>query len=69
MGGKAVDPTPTKKFRVEDELWTRFDEATKALGTNRSAWLVDAIKWCVHAKGVRAPKRPTAAPAESDADT
>ncbi len=61
--------TPHRQVRVEDDLWERCGQATEALGTDRSGWLRDAIKWCVHAKGVRAPKRPTAVPAESDTNT
>src|SRR6266545_4821112 len=58
MGGKAINPTPTRGVRVDDELWQRFDDATKALDTNRSAWLLDAIRWCVREPGAKQPRRP-----------
>lgn len=58
MGGKAINPTPIRGIRVDDDLWERFDEATKALGTTRSAWLQEAIRWCVHEAGAKTPKRP-----------
>ncbi len=60
MGGKAINPTPIRGLRVDDELWRRFDEATQALDTNRSAWLLDAIRWCVREPGAKQPRRPPA---------
>lgn len=49
--------TPHRQVRVEDDLWERFDASTKALGTDRSAWLRDAILWCVREPGSKMPKR------------
>jgi hypothetical protein len=57
MGGKAVNPTPARNLRVDTELWERFDEATKLLGTTRSDWLRDAIRWCVGEPGAEEPPR------------
>jgi hypothetical protein len=57
MGGRAVNPTPARNLRVDTELWERFDEATKLLGTTRSDWLRNAIRWCVGEAGAEAPSR------------
>jgi len=50
--------TPHRAVRVEDDLWERFDTATKALGADRSGWLREAILWCVREPGSKMPKRP-----------
>ena len=60
MGGKAVNPTKHRQVRVDDDLWERFNTAAKTLGTNRSAWLIEAIKWCVREPGTKQPRRPEA---------
>jgi hypothetical protein len=49
--------TPLRNLRVEDSLWDRFEEAATELGTDRSSWLRDAIRWCLREPGVRAPRR------------
>jgi hypothetical protein len=58
MGGKAINPTTGHNIRVPDELWEQFGYATGTLDTNRSKWLVDAIRWCVREPGAKMPKRP-----------
>jgi hypothetical protein len=49
--------TPHRQVRVEDEHWERFGEVATALGTDRSAWIRDAIRWCLREPGVKAPRR------------
>jgi hypothetical protein len=58
MGGKAINPTTGHNIRVPDELWEQFGYATGTLDTNRSKWLVDAIRWCVREPDAKMPKRP-----------
>lgn len=50
--------TKIRALRAEQPLWDRFDAATKALGTDRSTWLRDAMLWCVHETDAKMPKRP-----------
>lgn len=56
--------TPHRAIRVDDDPWERFDQATKALGTDRSTWLRDAILWCVREPGAKMPRRPNIEPTE-----
>lgn len=57
---RKVGKTPLRNLRIEDELWDRFEEATTALGTDRSTWLREAIRWCLREPGAKAPRRPAA---------
>lgn len=45
--GKSGRGTARQTIRVPEDLWDRFDEATKQVGTDRSNWIRDAIRWCV----------------------
>jgi hypothetical protein len=53
--------TPHRQFRVEDDVWEKFDEAVKPLGTDRSAVLRAFVMWFVHEPGAKMPRRPAAA--------
>lgn len=61
---RRVGKTPHRQVRVEDDLWEQFDQATRALGTDRSTWLREAIGWCVRTPGAKMPRRPPAVPEE-----
>jgi len=52
--------TPHRALRIEDDAWEQFGAATKELGTDRSAWIRDAILWCIREPGAKMPKRPAA---------
>lgn len=56
--GKSGRGTARQTIRIDETLWEQFDAATKALGTDRSTWLRDAIQWCVRDAEAKAPKRP-----------
>jgi len=58
MGGKAVNPTPLRNLRVPDDLWERFGAATDSLDTNRTEWLIAAMRWCLREPGAKLPPRP-----------
>lgn len=52
-------PTPGTQrtaIRIEPELWEQFG----VLAENRSQTLRDFIRWFVHEKGAKMPKRPSA---------
>lgn len=64
MGGKAINPTTGRNIRVPDDLWEQFGKAVDQLDTDRTKWLIDAMKWCVRHPGSKLPKRPDAGAAE-----
>lgn len=54
--------TPTRPIRVEADLWEAFGEAVAQLGTNRSEYLREVMRWVIHdTDGSRpaTPVRPT----------
>ncbi|MFC6090705.1 hypothetical protein [Saccharothrix lopnurensis] len=50
--------TPHRQFRAEDDVWAKFGEAVKPLGTDRSAVLRDFVRWFVREPGAKMPRRP-----------
>jgi hypothetical protein len=54
--------TPHRQVRIEDDPWERFRLAAAALGTDRSAWMRDAVLWCIREPGAKPPRRPPAEP-------
>jgi hypothetical protein len=67
MSPRKVGKTKQRQMRVEDDIWDAFGKATETLGTDRSAWLRDAIMWCIREPGAKMPKRPAAPPVEPSA--
>lgn len=47
--------TPVQRFRLDAELWKRFGEVAQP---NRSAVLVQFIRWYLRERGVKLPQRP-----------
>lgn len=54
------------KVRAPKELWEGFGKAAAAAGTNRSAVLVQFIRWTIRHPGASLPKRPPAGPWSTD---
>lgn len=54
--------TPPHVFRVSNELWRDFGYACDELGTDRSAYFRDVMRWAIHDEGVKAPRRPSRRP-------
>ncbi|MFF2716091.1 hypothetical protein [Streptomyces sp. NPDC058011] len=50
---------PVRGLRgIDDALWTDFDGATKAAGSDRSATLKAYMEWYVKREGAIPPERP-----------
>jgi hypothetical protein len=58
LSGVTSRGTDRRTLRVDEDLWTRFGDAVRALGTDRSTWLRDAIRWAVRDPNAAAPGRP-----------
>lgn len=56
--GRSGRGTARQTIRLDEDLWTRLDEAAKRLGTDRSTWLREAARWCVGEPDAAAPQRP-----------
>lgn len=56
--------TPTRPIRIDLDLWDRFGHATEQMGTDRSAYLREVIRWVLREPGAKMPKRPPESPAE-----
>jgi hypothetical protein len=67
MTGRSGRGTARQTVRVDEDLWDLFATATETLGTDRSTWIRDAIRWCVHESDV-SPSRPTTPPPPIDDD-
>ncbi len=53
--------TPHRGIRVEADLWDAFETAVQHQGEkDRSTVLREFIRWYVHDKGAKMPKRPAA---------
>jgi antitoxin component of RelBE/YafQ-DinJ toxin-antitoxin module len=50
--------TQHRSVRVDDELWSSADQATKADGTDRSSVINAFLRWYVREPGAKLPKRP-----------
>jgi predicted DNA-binding protein len=57
--GRSGRGTARQTIRLDEDLWERFDEATKRLGTDRSSWIRDAVRWCVGETDVSPPEQPS----------
>jgi hypothetical protein len=49
---------PAQNFRCSWEAWLLYEDACRAMGTNRSAHLRSVIDWVNHVPGAEAPRRP-----------
>lgn len=49
--------TPPRQIRIGDE-WYDFDDAAKAMGTERATLIREFITWYLREPGARLPKRP-----------
>lgn len=56
--GKSGRGTARQTVRVDEDEWEKFDATTKSLGTDRSAYLREVIRWANGEPGAQAPTRP-----------
>ena len=49
--------TDRRSFRLDTATWEKFDERTKAAGTNRTEAIVDFIRWYNGELGAELPRR------------
>lgn len=54
--------TPVHRFRLDDDLWDRFDSAVGRADplSDRSKVLRQFVEWYVHEPGAKLPARPPA---------
>ncbi len=57
--------TPTRPIRVSDNLWEAFGVVAEQLETNRTALVLDYMRWMTRQPGAKLPKRPDTPPAAS----
>ncbi|MCI3240267.1 hypothetical protein [Streptomyces spinosisporus] len=57
--------TPARQIRIGDQ-WYDFDEAAKALGTDRATLIREFISWFLRKPGAKMPERPPAGPWSAD---
>lgn len=50
--------TRHRSFRADDELWQAFGVACAAMNRDRSAVLIDYLRWVTHQPGASRPVRP-----------
>ncbi|WP_433368297.1 ribbon-helix-helix domain-containing protein [Actinoplanes sp. CA-142083] len=56
--GRSGRGTARQTIRIDEDLWDDFDEAARKLGTDRSTWIRDAVRWCVGRPNAPTPARP-----------
>ncbi|MER7166794.1 hypothetical protein ABT336_12120 [Micromonospora sp. NPDC000207] len=54
--------TPTRPIRVQLDLWDEFGDVAKQLGSNRTALILEFMRWMARRPGAKLPKRPTSVP-------
>lgn len=59
--------TPTRPIRVPLDLWGEFGAVAGQLGTNRTALILEFMRWMARRPGAKLPKRPEAPPAANAA--
>lgn len=52
--------TPNRVLRVDDDLWARFGQAAAEMGTDRSEYVREFMRWAAREPGAKMPKRPAA---------
>lgn len=57
--------TPTRPIRVPLDLWADFGDVATHLGTNRTALILEFMRWMARKPGAKMPKRPDVPPAAS----
>jgi hypothetical protein len=57
--------TPTRPIRVPLDLWDEFGDIAKQLGSNRTALILEFMRWMARRPGSKLPKRPGVPPAAS----
>ena len=57
--------TPTRPIRVPLDLWEEFGVVSKQLGSNRTALILEFMRWMARRPGAKLPKRPDTPPAAS----
>jgi hypothetical protein len=58
--------TPHHQIRVDRDLWDEFGTAAVAMGTDRSEYLREFMRWAVRREGAKQPKRPASAAPEAE---
>lgn len=61
-GRPSTGQDPVRGVRVPDSRWNRFDDATKAAGTDKSKAVNALLAWYTHEPGAKLPKRPDTPP-------
>lgn len=59
--------TMPRPIRVPTDLWAEFGGVAAQLGTNRTALILDFMRWMARHPGAKLPKRPEVPPAEVSA--
>lgn len=57
-GRPATGVDPVRGVRIPDKRWQKFDETTKAAGTDKSKAVNDFVGWFNREDGAKLPKRP-----------
>jgi hypothetical protein len=60
-----TNETPTRPIRVPLDLWAEFGDVAKQLGSNRTALILEYMRWMARRPGAKLPKRPDTPPAAS----
>ncbi|MET9950193.1 hypothetical protein ABZ135_01410 [Streptomyces sp. NPDC006339] len=50
--------TPPRQIRIPNEDWSDFDDAAKAMGSDRAAVVREFIRWYLRRPGAKPPQRP-----------
>ncbi len=50
--------TPTRPIRTPLDLWDDFGVVATQLGSNRTALILDYMRWMTRRPGAKLPKRP-----------
>jgi hypothetical protein len=59
----ANNNTPTRPIRVPLDLWGEFGIVATQLGSNRTALILEYMRWMTRQQGAKLPKRPDTPPA------
>lgn len=59
--------TPTRPIRVQLDLWEEFGDVSAQLGSNRTALILEFMRWMARRPGAKLPKRPDVPPAARSA--
>lgn len=53
-----ANDTPVKTFRIPPDIWEEFGDVAGQLNSNRTALVLDFMKWMARKPGAKLPKRP-----------